>query len=201
MLDNIILIGGGGHCKSCIDVIETQNKFKIAGIVDNKNTKVLGYEVIGKDSDLNTLQRKSKYAFVTIGQIKDYKKRLNIFNKLNKLKFIIPIIISPFAQVSSKSKIGVGTIIMHNSIVGPSVKIGSNCIINNKSLIEHDSKIGDNSHISTGAIINGNVVVGKNCFIGSGVVVKNNVTIGDNVIIGASYYVDKDIKNNKLLKI
>ena len=35
MKKNIILIGGGGHCKSCIDVIEAEDKFEIAGIVDN----------------------------------------------------------------------------------------------------------------------------------------------------------------------
>ena len=29
-----ILIGGGGHCKSVIDVIEQEAKFEIAGIVD-----------------------------------------------------------------------------------------------------------------------------------------------------------------------
>ena len=33
----IILIGGGGHCKSCIDVIESTNEFSIAGIVDTKD--------------------------------------------------------------------------------------------------------------------------------------------------------------------
>ncbi len=31
---NIILIGGGGHCKACIDVIEQENKYTIAGIID-----------------------------------------------------------------------------------------------------------------------------------------------------------------------
>ena len=76
MPNNIILIGGGGHCKSCIEVIEAQKKFKILGIVDNSNKKVLDYKVIGKDNDLKILQKKSKYAFVTIGQIKDYKKKL-----------------------------------------------------------------------------------------------------------------------------
>lgn len=30
----IILIGGGGHCKACIDVIETERKYRIAGIID-----------------------------------------------------------------------------------------------------------------------------------------------------------------------
>ena len=28
---DIILIGGGGHCKSCIDVIEMTNKYNIIG--------------------------------------------------------------------------------------------------------------------------------------------------------------------------
>ncbi len=32
--ENIILVGGGGHCKSCIDVIEQENSFSIVGIVD-----------------------------------------------------------------------------------------------------------------------------------------------------------------------
>ena len=35
-MKKIILIGAGGHCKSCIDVIEIQKKFKILGLVDNK---------------------------------------------------------------------------------------------------------------------------------------------------------------------
>ena len=36
MKPKIILIGGGGHCKSVIDVIEEENKYIIAGIVDKK---------------------------------------------------------------------------------------------------------------------------------------------------------------------
>ena len=35
----IILIGGGGHALSCIDVIEHEKKFKIVGIVDDKLKK------------------------------------------------------------------------------------------------------------------------------------------------------------------
>ena len=30
----LILLGGGGHCKSCIEVIEAEGKFTIAGILD-----------------------------------------------------------------------------------------------------------------------------------------------------------------------
>jgi len=34
---NIILLGAGGHCKSCIDVIEAEGKFTIVGILDVAN--------------------------------------------------------------------------------------------------------------------------------------------------------------------
>ena len=33
-MNKIVLVGGGGHARSCIDVIEMENKFSIAGIVD-----------------------------------------------------------------------------------------------------------------------------------------------------------------------
>ena len=43
MLDKekLILVGGGGHCKACIDVIEEQGKFEILGILDLKDRKDL----------------------------------------------------------------------------------------------------------------------------------------------------------------
>jgi len=38
-MKNIILIGAGGHCKSCIDVIENENKYKIIGVIFKKKKK------------------------------------------------------------------------------------------------------------------------------------------------------------------
>jgi hypothetical protein len=51
-MKSIILIGGGGHCKSVIDVIEQEGKFEIAGIVDKSEplgADILGYSVIDDD--------------------------------------------------------------------------------------------------------------------------------------------------------
>ena len=43
-MKKIILIGAGGHCKSCIDVIEEEKKFEIVGIIDNFRKKsIFGY--------------------------------------------------------------------------------------------------------------------------------------------------------------
>ena len=187
-MNEIILIGGGGHCKSVIDVIEQESKFKIAGIIDKPeflDSKILGYSVIGSDSDLETLAKKYKYALITVGQIKSSYPRIKLFDLANKVGFFLPSIISPSSHVSKHSKIGNGTIIMHNAIVNANATIGDNCIINTKALIEHDCLISNHCHISTNATINGGVKIESKCFIGSNVTTKNNITIKENSFIKA----------------
>ena len=164
MKPHIVLIGGGGHCKSCIDVIELEAKYVIAGIVDIKeklHQSIIGYKIFATDNDLPDLVKKYQYFFITLGQIKNPDKRIRIFQTLKELGAKLPIIISPLAYVSRHSKIGDGTIIMHQALINAGAMIGSNCIINTKTLIEHDAIIGDHCHIATGAIING----GSECWI------------------------------------
>ncbi len=201
-MNEIIIIGGGGHASSCIDVIEESKEFTISGIIDNNlnNTCIMGYDIIGDDSKLERLRNKYEYALIAIGQIKSPKTRIDIFDKLKKLNYKLPIIISPRAHVSKHSQINEGTIVMHDAIINAKSRVGSNCIINNKALVEHDAQIGNNCHISTGAIVNGCVTIGSNTFIGSGVVTKQNIEIGSNCIIGAGKTITNNIKSDELIK-
>jgi len=185
---NIVLIGGGGHCKSVIDVIEQEGKFKIAGIIDKPEllgSSILGYSVIGNDSDLRSLSKKYQYALITVGQIKSPSLRIKLFDLAVKAGFTLPSIISPNAYVSKHSSIGNGVIVMHNAIVNASASIGDNCIINSKALIEHDCSISKHCHISTNATINGGVTVESGCFVGSGSTTKELITISENSFIKA----------------
>ncbi len=187
-MNKIILIGGGSHCKSVIDVIEKEAQFEIAGIVDKSellDSKVLGYPVIGNDFDLEDLSKKYEFALITVGQIKSPSLRIKLYDLAVKAKFKLPSIISSNAYVSKHSKIGNGTVIMHNAIVNANTSIGFNCIINSKALIEHDCLISNHCHISTNATINGGVEIGSNCFIGSNVTTKNNIKIVENSFIKA----------------
>lgn len=181
----IILLGGGGHCVSCIDVIEQDGKFQIAGIIDanNSSVQVLGYPVLGGDDDLPFLRRTYENALITIGHIKTPMARMKLYEQLTLLDFNLPSIISPRAYVSKHSVIGNGSIIMHDALINSQAEIGNNCIINSKALIEHDSKIGSHCHISTGAIINGGVTVGRGTFVGSNAVVRESVQIHENFFV------------------
>ncbi|SFV53848.1 4-amino-6-deoxy-N-Acetyl-D-hexosaminyl-(Lipid carrier) acetyltrasferase [hydrothermal vent metagenome] len=169
-MKEILLVGGGGHCKSVIDVIEEEGKYKIAGIVDKKELigqKVLGYEIIGCDDDLEELFQKYQYAVVTVGQIKSNHVRVKLFNTLKEIGYKLPIIVSPLAYVSKYAMVQDGTVILHYALVNADAKIGVNCIINTKSLIEHDVRIEDHCHISTATVINGGVIVKSDSFVGS----------------------------------
>ena len=185
-MKKILLIGGGGHAKSCIDVIESTKKYKIVGIIDNKlknGTKVLRYKVIGNDKNLKELIKNTQFAYISVGKIDAEDKRSVIYKKLIKIGFKFPKIISKYAYVSKNVKIGAGTMVHHGVIINSNVQIGKNCIINSRSLIEHDVVIRDNCHISTSATINGNVKIFENTFIGSGSIVKNNLKINKNSFI------------------
>ncbi len=185
---NLILVGGGGHCRSCIDVIETAKCFKIAGIVDVKDkvgTKVLGYRIIGSDDDLSKLVKKNKNFLITIGQIKSPAKRKEKYEALKKLGAQFPTVISPKTHIAKHSKVGQGTIIMHAAVLNANASVGDNCIINTRAIIEHDAVIGDHCHISTGAIVNGECRIGDAVFIGSNAVIANNVSVFSGAVVGA----------------
>jgi len=187
-MNDILLIGGGGHCKSVIDVIEQEARFNIVGIVERPDfleTDVLGYQIIGNDSDLSDLAKKYEYALITVGQIKSPSLRIKLFDLATKAGFTLPNIISPNAYVSKHSSIGKGVVVMHNAIVNTNASIGDNCIINSKALIEHDCLISKNCHISTNATINGGVTVESGCFIGSSATTKELITISENSFIKA----------------
>jgi sugar O-acyltransferase (sialic acid O-acetyltransferase NeuD family) len=200
-MQKIILIGAGGHCKSCIDVIEKEKKYKIVGVIDNnKKGFFLNYKILGNDANLNKFKNITQYALITVGQIKDYSIREKLFRNAINNKFVMPTIFSPLSSVSRYSLIKEGTIVMHRCIVNAHSQIGKNCIINTGAIIEHDVFIGNNCHISTGVIINGGVKIGDNTFIGSGTVIKNKISIGSNCIIGMKKNIKKNVKDNKVVK-
>ena len=202
-MDKILLIGAGGHARSCIDVLEEENQFEIAGLIEKSESisnESLGYPVIGTDDNLKVLRQQYKNALITVGQIKSPKIRIKLYQLLKELDFTLPVIVSSQAYVSKHAQIGEGSIIMHGVIINANAKIGNNCIINNKSLIEHDAVIGDHCHIATGAIINGEVSVGNETFIGSGAVTKQAISIGKNCVIGAGVVLKNDIESNKVVK-
>ena len=195
----LLLIGAGGHAKSCIDVIEQENKFKIMGLVGSPNevgTHVLGYEVLGTDDVLTELLNLSQFALVAVGQIGTNDLRSTLFSKIANIGFKLPVVMSPMAYASPHAVIGKGSVVMHRATVNAGARIGDNCIINSHVLIEHDVIVEDHCHIATSATINGGSTVGRFSFIGSGTTIRESITIGHSCSIGMGMSVRHNLPPN-----
>ena len=198
-MQNLILIGGGGHCESCIDVIEKENKYKIIGILDVKEKigqNVFGYDIIGCDDDIEKYINNGVSFLITVGQIKSANTRIKLFEKIKSKGGQLATIISPRAYVSKYTSIGEGTIIMHDAFVNANAKIANNCIINTKAIIEHDVTVESHCHISTGAIVNGGCIISQGAFIGSNATIVQGLKVESNAFIKASSIYTGKLVNN-----
>jgi sugar O-acyltransferase (sialic acid O-acetyltransferase NeuD family) len=202
IMEKIVLVGAGGHCKVIIDILRSTEKYIIVGVVDkayafDEEKFVLDIPIIGDDSILAKLYMSGvKNAFVCVGALENIGLRDKIFNNLKAIGFNIPVLTHNHAIVSPYANIGAGTCIMAGAIINPGTLIGENCIVNTGAIIEHDCKIQRNSHISPKACIAGGVAIGCNTHIGMGSSIIQTVHIGNNVIIGAGAVVIEDIIDN-----
>src|SRR5687767_5120117 len=113
MANKIVLLGGGGHCRSCIDVLESVEGFRIAGILDQHpegKASLLGYPVLGNDGQLGQLIEEGHMLLVTIGQIKDAAPRVRAYERILALNGRLARPVASTARVSRHASIGQGTI-------------------------------------------------------------------------------------------
>ena len=191
----LILVGGGGHALSCLDLIAMANEFNLMGYVALKASaefEALGIQFLGNDDELPNLSQIIPNFHVAIGQIKTAKPRVTAFERLQSLQCVLPVIKSDDASVSSNASLAEGVMVGRNAIVNSGAIVSGNCIINSGAIIEHGVKIGKHCHIAPGAIILGDSVIGECSFVGAGTIVREGVTIAPNSIIGAGERVMRD---------
>lgn len=200
MNKKILLVGGGGHCKSVLDTLLNKDQYSEIGLIDKKDNigkKVLTVPIIGCDEDLPRLYQEGyTEAFVTIGSIGDPKFRVKLFNIIEKIGFVIPNIIDTTANVSHYAKLDKGIFVGKNAVINANSFIHKGAIINTSTIIEHDCIIEDFAHIAPGAVLCGGVRVKKNTHIGAKSVVRQQITIGSNTMVGIGSTILNDIRDD-----
>jgi len=197
---NIVLIGGGGHCKSVLDTLIRLGSFGEIVITDAyipANHTIFGYQVVGTDEILEEQKKMGfEYAFITIGSIKNPESRVHAYKAIKKIGFNCPSITDPSSVVAESASIGDGVFLGKMSVINASTVIEEHTIINTGAIVEHDCKIASFVHIAIGARICGGVQVGRCSFVGAGATVIQGVKIGMNSIIGAGSLVLQDVPDN-----
>ncbi len=200
----VLILGGGGHARMCIDILRQMGTYRIHGIVDPNleiGATVMGVPVLGNDDDLGRLRKQDiQLAVLGIGAPTEHQRRDELFRRLKGAGFSIPNLIHPSACIEPSASLGEGNQIMAHATVGSAVRIHDNSIVNSGSVVSHDSTLRDNVHIAPGAILAGGVRVGRNTLIGMGVTIYLGVEIGDNVTIFNGCRINRDVPANTVVR-
>lgn len=185
-MEDIILVGFGGHAKSLADSIKRGNVYNIIGYTDLEKKEESEYFYLGTDDVLKEYYFKGvKYAAIGLGYLGKGNIREVLYNKLKNIGYELPVIIDPSALVSNTAIIGEGTFIGKAATVNAYTKIGKGVIINTGAIIEHECDVDDFSHVAVSAVLCGNVKIGKASFVGANATVIQCIELDRNSIIPA----------------
>jgi sugar O-acyltransferase (sialic acid O-acetyltransferase NeuD family) len=198
----ILLFGGGNQVHYTIDIIEKENKYEIAGIIDSVHTigtDRYGYKVLGRQENIISIVKEHKIdaGLITIG---DNWSRSIVYNTIIKQMpgFEFVNAIHPSVIIGKNVEIGFGVVIMAGVIINPLAKIGNFTFFATGCQIEHDCIIEEYASVSAGSVMGGYVTIGKFSAITLGVTILDRLKIGENSVIGSGSLVLKDIPDNIL---
>lgn len=200
-MDEVLIIGAGGHGREIALIIEDINKARpsltLRGFIDDDP------ELIGKDvmrvqviGNLESLINAKDRPINLIMGIGNPTVKKTVFNKVNNLFVNWPSLVHPSAKIARNARLGKGVVVFPNCVVSTDTDIGDHCCLNTGVSVSHDSQIGRFSTINPGCYINGESKIGESVYIGSSAVIINRINVGDLAVIGAGAVVIKDIPSN-----
>jgi acetyltransferase EpsM len=192
------LYGCGPHGKVVLDILHRQGRGVTAFVDDSpplEITEIHNVPIYQADEALYAIEPERSQWIVTIGNI---AIRQHIADKLYRRGHSFTTAIHPSAEIGSGVEIGVGSVVMPNTVINIDSKIGSHVIINTGSTIDHDCIVGNYSHIAPGCSICGGVNIGESAFLGVGTCVSPFVEIGEHTTCGAGSVVIRSLPSQCL---
>jgi len=201
----IIILGVNGNCIDIADAIELLAKrgesLHVLGFLDDNEavhgTKVAGYPVLGK---IAAAREFSDAKFICgIGSPRSYQRKSEIIAsaKVSPDRWIA--ITHPAASVSPHARLGRGTVLLANSVVGANATVGNHVMVLQNSVISHNAHIGDFGAIATGVCVSGSVRIGTNCYLGSNCCIRDGLQIGKHALVGMGAVVTRDVANHAVV--
>lgn len=192
-MTKIVLVGGGGHCLTCMDVIDSAGR-EVAGILDPRpDAAPEGAAWLGTDAWIAMPEAATVQFLVALGQVRSADARRRLFEAIRHHGRAFATVCSPHAVVARGATLGVGTVVMHRAVVNAFAQVGNNCIVNTGAIVEHGAVVEDHCHVATGAVVNGDVRIGSGTLIGSGAVILQGLSLASNVLVGAGAVVTHNI--------
>jgi sugar O-acyltransferase (sialic acid O-acetyltransferase NeuD family) len=204
-MEKVIVIGGKGSA------IVLAEQIYDAQVKHNANVEILGFafddESFGDEINGFPILARTKEVYEKYRQYDDVKfifqmyrpdlliERIELKNSYGISPDKFCTFIHPSCMISRSAIIGLGSVIMANTVVNPNAVIGEFCTIQSNVTIGHDSKMGNYNFIATQATV-GNIVMGSRNFMGINSCTNNFINVGDDCFIAMGSNVIKSIDSN-----
>jgi UDP-perosamine 4-acetyltransferase len=194
-MDEVIILGAGGHGKVVLDILLAQGAYRPVGFVDDNPSMagrlVCGLPVLGRLADLPRLRGDGlRYAVIAIG---DNATRLRQRPVLEGHGFELVTAIHPTAFVSPRNRIGRGVVVAPRASVVVDCVVGDLAIVNTAAVVDHEGDLGEGAHVGPAAALSGRVRLGQGAFVGTGAAVIQGRQIGRFATVGAGAAVVRDV--------
>ena len=197
---NIVIVGGGGHGRVIIDIVEKTGQFKLLGILDAQlplGTDVFGYEVLCSEGDLSKLivERQVEGVVIAVGD-NWIRSKVTRSILLAAPGIVFPNMIHPAAQIGRSVCLGRGNVVMAGAVINSGATIGNFCILNTNCSIDHDVTLGDFVSFAPNSCAGGSVEVCDYSAVCLGSNIIDRIRIGSHTVIGAGSTVLHDMPAN-----
>lgn len=205
MSKKIVIIGGegnGGVIASCIE--DNRNRFndfewEIVGFINDFESEVSGYPVIGKlDSIQNFIETTDYYFSWGIHLVGRNVFTEKLFRETNIPTERLGTVVHKSAFVAKNAILEPGAFVMSNSYIGPGAQIGIASLVMANCSIGHNIKMGALCHCSVGSIMTGYSKLGLCSDLAVGSTILASKTIGDFAMLGAGSLATKDIPDYEI---
>ncbi|MDB4350695.1 NeuD/PglB/VioB family sugar acetyltransferase [Verrucomicrobia bacterium] len=200
MIKKVIIIGGRGNgtviASTIEDCIEHGQKYIILGFLNDNETSINGYSVIGGIKEQNWYKWGTNVYFIfAMSNVKQSEERYEMLEKLKIPENRFITIIHPSSVVSKKAKLGNGVVIMPHALISPNVVLGNHTQCYAQSFVGHDTVVDEMVFIANNCSVGGRVTIEKGAHIGSNSSILERVTIGKFSVIGLASNVLKSTES------
>ncbi len=193
-MSRLLVLGTGSLAVEIADVA-SESGFEIAGFVENLDREkcaepLEGLPVHWVDAVAGLAEEHVAVCGLATSRRSEYVAQVAALG----LQFAT--VIHPTARVSSRSEIGVGTIVSAGVVVGARSTVGAHVLLNRGVLVGHHTTIGDFATLQPGANVAGLCSIAERAFLGMGAIVIDRRLIGTEAIVGAGALVVEDVPAN-----
>ena len=205
MNKKIIIIGGegnGGVISACIE--DNRNRYgdmewEVAGFINDYESEVAGYPVLGTLADIPELLKNPEYYFMWgIHLVARSVLTEKLFDDANIPSERFATVIHKSAFVAQNATLEPGVLIMANSYIGPQAYISTCSLVMANCSIGHNIKMARLCHCSVGSIMTGYSELGVCSDLAVGSILLAYIKIGNYAMLGAGSLATKNIPDYEI---